>query len=117
MRLVRLFEFGREVEGGNTLTLLGGDDSFAKITDFQKTKVNFPNRRSVITTGSGTSGSATYRCKDYETFQNEMRGEYDQEIHHRVLHDLVQDRRNCGLSQASVPTTCPDDDHECQEVL
>jgi hypothetical protein len=96
VRLVRLFEFEREVEGGTLLpcweeTIALLNHRFPK----KKRKSIYPTNGAV---GSRTSGSETYRCKDNETLQNEMRGEYDQEIDRRILHDLVQDRRNRGWS-------------------
>jgi hypothetical protein len=54
VRLVRLFECeGAEGGGGGeTLTLLGGDNRLAR-SRVSKNEVNFPNQWSVTTTGSG----------------------------------------------------------------
>jgi len=58
----------------------------------------------------------TYRRKEDKTLHKEMRGEYDQEIHRRILDDLIQNRRDLGPSQASRFTADPNDDQERQEV-
>ena len=39
-----------------------------------------------------SSGPVTYRRKEYKTLHNEMGGEHDQEIHGRILNDVIQNR-------------------------
>ena len=58
----------------------------------------------------------TYRCKEYKTLHNELRAEYDQEVHRRIFEDIIQDRGHLGPSQASRLTAGPNYDQECQEI-
>lgn len=46
--------------------------------------------------GIRSNGSVTHRCKEYERLHKELRAEYDQEIHRRILDDLIQNRGDLG---------------------
>lgn len=85
-------------------------------SEFQEKSQHFSPKKSGAR-NPGQSGSTTYRRKEHKKLDKEVRREHDQEIHRRVLHNLIEDHRKLGSPGASRFATYPNNNQERQEVF